>query len=148
MLPVDSSSACWCVLPAPLARAIQTWPDTVLTTRDRVFLLSSAPIASPSLQVFQESASCFLALLLELLAEPGDSERRLCQQSLLVSAPLCLPSPHSFPQGQKMWGWAVSQGECRLRALLPALGSDAFLPGQAVSPTGVFWEDHVQKGGL
>ncbi|XP_017680806.1 PREDICTED: serine/threonine-protein kinase 36 [Lepidothrix coronata] len=44
-----------------------------------------------SLQTFQESAGCFLALLPELLAEPVDSEMRLCQQSLLWWQPLCLP---------------------------------------------------------
>ncbi|NWQ74793.1 STK36 kinase, partial [Columbina picui] len=42
-----------------------------------------------SLQAFQESASFFLALLLELLAEPADSEMSLCQQSLLCFTVLC-----------------------------------------------------------
>ncbi|XP_075287249.1 serine/threonine-protein kinase 36 isoform X2 [Opisthocomus hoazin] len=42
-----------------------------------------------SLQAFRESASCFLALLPELLAEPADSEMRLCQQSLLCFTLLC-----------------------------------------------------------
>ncbi|NWQ62389.1 STK36 kinase, partial [Neopipo cinnamomea] len=42
-----------------------------------------------SLQTFQESAGCFLALLPELLAEPVDSEMRLCQQSLLCFTQLC-----------------------------------------------------------
>ncbi|NXE40473.1 STK36 kinase, partial [Ptilorrhoa leucosticta] len=42
-----------------------------------------------SLQVFQESADCFLALLPELLAVPVDSEMRLCQQSLLCFTQLC-----------------------------------------------------------
>ncbi|NXP21111.1 STK36 kinase, partial [Scytalopus superciliaris] len=42
-----------------------------------------------SLQTFQESAGCFLALLPELLAEPLDSEMRLCQQSLLCFTQLC-----------------------------------------------------------
>ncbi|XP_064926766.1 serine/threonine-protein kinase 36 [Columba livia] len=42
-----------------------------------------------SLQTFQESASCFLALLPELLAEPADSEMSLCQQSLLCFTVLC-----------------------------------------------------------
>ncbi|NXY16063.1 STK36 kinase, partial [Atrichornis clamosus] len=42
-----------------------------------------------SLQAFQESADCFLALLPELLAEPVDSEMRLCQQSLLCFTQLC-----------------------------------------------------------
>ncbi|NWW99532.1 STK36 kinase, partial [Caloenas nicobarica] len=42
-----------------------------------------------SLQAFQESASCFLALLPELLAEPADSEMSLCQQSLLCFTVLC-----------------------------------------------------------
>ncbi|NWU76172.1 STK36 kinase, partial [Onychorhynchus coronatus] len=42
-----------------------------------------------SLQAFQESAGCFLALLPELLAQPFDSEMRLCQQSLLCFTQLC-----------------------------------------------------------
>ncbi|NXY53107.1 STK36 kinase, partial [Callaeas wilsoni] len=42
-----------------------------------------------SLQAFQESADCFLALLPELLAVPVDSEMRLCQQSLLCFTQLC-----------------------------------------------------------
>ncbi|NXE14847.1 STK36 kinase, partial [Lophotis ruficrista] len=42
-----------------------------------------------SLQVFQESVGCFLALLPELLAQPADSEMRLCQQSLLCFTLLC-----------------------------------------------------------
>ncbi|NXT09377.1 STK36 kinase, partial [Prunella fulvescens] len=42
-----------------------------------------------SLQVIQESADCFLALLPELVAVPVDSEMRLCQQSLLCFTQLC-----------------------------------------------------------
>ncbi|NWW64805.1 STK36 kinase, partial [Ifrita kowaldi] len=42
-----------------------------------------------SLQAFQESADCFLALLPELLAVPVDTEMRLCQQSLLCFTQLC-----------------------------------------------------------
>ncbi|NWR26788.1 STK36 kinase, partial [Tachuris rubrigastra] len=42
-----------------------------------------------SLQTFQESAGCFLALLPKLLAEPVDSEMKLCQQSLLCFTQLC-----------------------------------------------------------
>ncbi|NXC32400.1 STK36 kinase, partial [Campylorhamphus procurvoides] len=42
-----------------------------------------------SLQTFQEGAGSFLALLPELLAEPLDSEMRLCQQSLLCFTQLC-----------------------------------------------------------
>ncbi|NXE01736.1 STK36 kinase, partial [Chaetorhynchus papuensis] len=42
-----------------------------------------------SLQAFQESADCFLALLPELLAAPVDTEMRLCQQSLLCFTQLC-----------------------------------------------------------
>ncbi|NXH26746.1 STK36 kinase, partial [Myiagra hebetior] len=42
-----------------------------------------------SLQAFQESADCFLALLPELLAAPVDAEMRLCQQSLLCFTQLC-----------------------------------------------------------
>ncbi|XP_052648020.1 serine/threonine-protein kinase 36 [Harpia harpyja] len=50
-----------------------------------------------SLQTFQESASCFLALLLELLAEPADSEMRLCQQSLLCFTLLCKSLDATYP---------------------------------------------------
>ncbi|NXW21913.1 STK36 kinase, partial [Circaetus pectoralis] len=50
-----------------------------------------------SLQTFQESASCFLALLLELLAEPADSEMRLCQQSLLCFTLLCESLDATYP---------------------------------------------------
>ncbi|NWZ24404.1 STK36 kinase, partial [Asarcornis scutulata] len=42
-----------------------------------------------SLQAFQESASHFLDLLLDLLVEPADGEMRLCQQSLLCFTLLC-----------------------------------------------------------
>ncbi|XP_069717408.1 serine/threonine-protein kinase 36 isoform X2 [Phaenicophaeus curvirostris] len=42
-----------------------------------------------SMQVFCESAVCFLALLPKLLAEPADSEMRLCQQSLMCFTLLC-----------------------------------------------------------
>ncbi|XP_015724427.1 serine/threonine-protein kinase 36 isoform X2 [Coturnix japonica] len=42
-----------------------------------------------SLQTFQESANYFLSLLPDLLAEPADSEMRLCQQSLLCFTLLC-----------------------------------------------------------
>uniref|UniRef100_A0A663MZL2 non-specific serine/threonine protein kinase n=1 Tax=Athene cunicularia TaxID=194338 RepID=A0A663MZL2_ATHCN len=94
-----------------------------------VSLLSFAPAASPSLQAFQESAGCFLALLLELLAEPADSEMRICQQNLLVRVPL---SPFSQPSspGTEAVGLGMCVGE------LLAVGSDAFLSGQAVSCTG------------
>ncbi|XP_009980493.1 PREDICTED: serine/threonine-protein kinase 36, partial [Tauraco erythrolophus] len=50
-----------------------------------------------SLQTFQESAGCFLALLPELLAEPADSEMRLCQQSLLCFTLLCERLDATFP---------------------------------------------------
>ncbi|NXN15144.1 STK36 kinase, partial [Indicator maculatus] len=42
-----------------------------------------------SLQAFLKSVSCFLALLPELLAQPADSEMKLCQQSLLCFTLLC-----------------------------------------------------------
>ncbi|XP_040460070.1 serine/threonine-protein kinase 36 [Falco naumanni] len=50
-----------------------------------------------SLQVFQESAGCFLALLPELLAEPADSKMRLCQQSLLCFTLLCESLDATYP---------------------------------------------------
>ncbi|NWX12565.1 STK36 kinase, partial [Aegotheles bennettii] len=74
----------------------QPWCITVLTD---LLMVTTAYFSSEcsleesrqedSLQAFQESASCFLALLPELLAEPGDSEKRLCQQSLLCFTLLC-----------------------------------------------------------
>ncbi|NXQ99785.1 STK36 kinase, partial [Sagittarius serpentarius] len=50
-----------------------------------------------SLQTFRESASCFLALLLELLAEPANSEMRVCQQSLLCFTLLCESLDATYP---------------------------------------------------
>ncbi|NXL55973.1 STK36 kinase, partial [Chordeiles acutipennis] len=50
-----------------------------------------------SLQTFQESAGCFLALLPELLAEPGNSKMRLCQQSLLCFTLLCESLDVTYP---------------------------------------------------
>ncbi|NXX21189.1 STK36 kinase, partial [Podargus strigoides] len=50
-----------------------------------------------SLQAFQESAGCFLALLPELLAEPADSEMRLCQQSLLCFTLFCESLDATYP---------------------------------------------------
>ncbi|NXU49421.1 STK36 kinase, partial [Turnix velox] len=68
----------------------QPWCITVLTDLLRVTTVYFSSECSlnesgqnDSLQTFQESARCFLALLPELLAEPADSEMRLCQQSLL-----------------------------------------------------------------
>uniref|UniRef100_A0A8C9L6P9 non-specific serine/threonine protein kinase n=1 Tax=Pavo cristatus TaxID=9049 RepID=A0A8C9L6P9_PAVCR len=55
----------------------------------QVYLFSFALAAFPSLQTFRESANHFLALLPDLLAEPADSEMRLCQQSLLCFTLLC-----------------------------------------------------------
>ncbi|XP_074885492.1 serine/threonine-protein kinase 36 [Buteo buteo] len=70
----------------------QPWCITVLTDLlmvTTVYFSSECVLEESgqkdSLQTFQESASCFLALLLKLLAEPADSEMRLCQQSLLVA---------------------------------------------------------------
>ncbi|NXI43324.1 STK36 kinase, partial [Galbula dea] len=50
-----------------------------------------------SLQAFQESAGCFLALLPDLLAEPVDSEMRLCQQSLACFTLLCESLDATYP---------------------------------------------------
>ncbi|XP_061860650.1 serine/threonine-protein kinase 36 isoform X2 [Colius striatus] len=50
-----------------------------------------------SLQAFQESAGCFLALLPALLAKPADSERTLCQQSLLCFTLLCESLDAMYP---------------------------------------------------
>ncbi|NXX76502.1 STK36 kinase, partial [Urocolius indicus] len=50
-----------------------------------------------SLQAFQESAGCFLALLPALLAKPAVSERRLCQQSLLCFTLLCESLDATYP---------------------------------------------------
>ncbi|XP_027534647.1 serine/threonine-protein kinase 36 isoform X6 [Neopelma chrysocephalum] len=76
----------------------QPWCITVLTDLlmvTTVYFSSERSLEESgqkdSLQTFQESAGCFLALLPELLAQPVDSEMRLCQQSLLWWQPLCLP---------------------------------------------------------
>uniref|UniRef100_A0A8C3B5Y7 non-specific serine/threonine protein kinase n=1 Tax=Cairina moschata TaxID=8855 RepID=A0A8C3B5Y7_CAIMO len=74
----------------------QPWSSTVLTDLvmvTTVYFSSACSLEESgrkdSLQAFQESASHFLALLLDLLAEPADSEMRLCQQSLLCFTLLC-----------------------------------------------------------
>ncbi|OXB69198.1 hypothetical protein ASZ78_011318 [Callipepla squamata] len=73
----------------------QPWCITVLTD---LIMVTTAYFSSEcsleesrqdSLQTLQESASHFLALQLDLLAEPADSEMRLCQQSLLCFTVLC-----------------------------------------------------------
>ncbi|NWS68552.1 STK36 kinase, partial [Crotophaga sulcirostris] len=50
-----------------------------------------------SLQAFLESTGCFLALLLELMAEPADCEMRLCQQSLMCFTLLCESLDGTYP---------------------------------------------------
>uniref|UniRef100_A0A8B9DH38 non-specific serine/threonine protein kinase n=1 Tax=Anser cygnoides TaxID=8845 RepID=A0A8B9DH38_ANSCY len=74
----------------------QPWCIAVLTdlvTVTTVYFSSECSLEESgqkdSLQAFQESAKHFLALLLDLLAEPADSEMRLCQQSLLCFTLLC-----------------------------------------------------------
>ncbi|NXW95977.1 STK36 kinase, partial [Alopecoenas beccarii] len=74
----------------------QPWCIIVLTdllTVTAVYFSSACSLEESgqkdSLQAFQESARCFLALLPELLAEPADSEMSLCQQSLLCFTVLC-----------------------------------------------------------
>ncbi|XP_072731371.1 serine/threonine-protein kinase 36 isoform X4 [Ciconia boyciana] len=74
----------------------QPWCITVLTDLlmvTTVYFSSECSLEESghkdSLQAFRESASCFLVLLPELLAEPADSEMRLCQQSLLCFTLLC-----------------------------------------------------------
>ncbi|NXN58797.1 STK36 kinase, partial [Rynchops niger] len=74
----------------------QPWCITVLTDLlvvTTVYFSSECSLEESgqkdSLQAFRESAGCFLALLPELLAEPADSEMRLCQQSLLCFTLLC-----------------------------------------------------------
>ncbi|XP_057286210.1 serine/threonine-protein kinase 36 isoform X1 [Pezoporus wallicus] len=74
----------------------QPWCITVLTDLIMVTTVYFSSECSPeesgqkdSLQAFQESAACFLSLLPELLADPADSEMRLCQQSLLCFTLLC-----------------------------------------------------------
>ncbi|XP_069717409.1 serine/threonine-protein kinase 36 isoform X3 [Phaenicophaeus curvirostris] len=70
----------------------QPWCITVLTDLlvvATVYFSSECSLEESgqkdSMQVFCESAVCFLALLPKLLAEPADSEMRLCQQSLMVA---------------------------------------------------------------
>ncbi|NXI71378.1 STK36 kinase, partial [Anseranas semipalmata] len=74
----------------------QPWCITVLTdliTVTTVYFSSECSLQESgqkdSLQAFWESADHFLALLLDLLAEPADSEMRLRQQSLLCFTLLC-----------------------------------------------------------
>ncbi|NXS48999.1 STK36 kinase, partial [Balaeniceps rex] len=74
----------------------QPWCITVLTDLlmvTTVYFSSECSLEESgqkdSLQAFQECAGSFLALLPELLAEPADSEMRLCQQSLLCFTLLC-----------------------------------------------------------
>ncbi|NWW49931.1 STK36 kinase, partial [Pedionomus torquatus] len=74
----------------------QPWCIAVLTdllTVTTVYFSSECSLEKSgqkySLQAFQECTSCFLTLLPELLAEPADSEMRLCQQSLLCFNLLC-----------------------------------------------------------
>ncbi|XP_042639701.1 serine/threonine-protein kinase 36 [Tyto alba] len=82
----------------------QPWCITVLTdllTVTTVYFSSECGLEESgrkdSLQAFQESAGCFLALLLELLTEPADSEMRLCQQSLLCFTLLCESLDATYP---------------------------------------------------
>ncbi|NWV10088.1 STK36 kinase, partial [Ptilonorhynchus violaceus] len=74
----------------------QPWCIAVLTDLlmvTKVYFSSECSLEesgqNDSLQAFQESADFFLALLPELLAEPVDSEMRLCEQSLLCFTQLC-----------------------------------------------------------
>ncbi|NWU95038.1 STK36 kinase, partial [Upupa epops] len=76
----------------------QPWCITVLTDLlmvTRVYFSSECSLKESgqkdrkSLQAFQESAIYFLVLMPELLAEPDNSERKLCQQSLLCFTVLC-----------------------------------------------------------
>ncbi|XP_069717410.1 serine/threonine-protein kinase 36 isoform X4 [Phaenicophaeus curvirostris] len=74
----------------------QPWCITVLTDLlvvATVYFSSECSLEESgqkdSMQVFCESAVCFLALLPKLLAEPADSEMRLCQQSLMCFTLLC-----------------------------------------------------------
>ncbi|NWW73365.1 STK36 kinase, partial [Climacteris rufus] len=74
----------------------QPWCNVVLTDLlmvTKVYFSSECSleesVQKDSLQTFQESADCFLALLPELLSEPVDSEMRLCEQSLLCFIQLC-----------------------------------------------------------
>ncbi|XP_065607299.1 serine/threonine-protein kinase 36 [Cyrtonyx montezumae] len=73
----------------------QPWCITVLTdliTVTTAYFSSECSLEESrqdSLQTLQESANQFLALLLDLLTLPADSEMRLCQQSLLCFTVLC-----------------------------------------------------------
>ncbi|NXL42919.1 STK36 kinase, partial [Podilymbus podiceps] len=82
----------------------QPWCITVLTDLlmvTTVYFSSECSLEDSgqkdSLQAFQESAGCFLALLPGLLAEPADSEMRLCQQSLLCFTLLCESLDVTYP---------------------------------------------------
>ncbi|XP_021256128.1 serine/threonine-protein kinase 36 isoform X3 [Numida meleagris] len=73
----------------------QPWCITVLTDLIMVTTVyfsseySLEESGQDSLQTLRESANHFLALLPDLLAEPADSEMKLCQQSLLCFTLLC-----------------------------------------------------------
>ncbi|XP_064517262.1 serine/threonine-protein kinase 36 isoform X5 [Pseudopipra pipra] len=91
----------------------QPWCITVLTDLlmvTTVYFSSERSLEESgqkdSLQTFQESAGCFLALLPELLAEPVDSEMRLCQQSLLILYAGCHAHPSLCQHlGRSQWLW-------------------------------------------
>ncbi|KAM9548944.1 serine/threonine-protein kinase 36 isoform 5-T5 [Guaruba guarouba] len=82
----------------------QSWHITVLTD---LIMVTTVYFSSEcnaeesgqkdSLQAFQESTACFLSLLPELLADPADSEMRLCQQSLLCFTLLCESLDATYP---------------------------------------------------
>ncbi|XP_030341350.1 serine/threonine-protein kinase 36 isoform X2 [Strigops habroptila] len=82
----------------------QPWCITVLTDLIMVTTVYFSSECNPeesgqkdSLQAFQESATSLLSLLPELLADPADSDMRLCQQSLLCFTLLCESLDATYP---------------------------------------------------
>ncbi|NXJ73953.1 STK36 kinase, partial [Trogon melanurus] len=82
----------------------QPWCITVLTDLlmvTTVYFSSECSLEENEqkdrLQAFWDSVGCFLALLPELLAEPANSEMRLCQQSLLCFTLLCESLDVTYP---------------------------------------------------
>ncbi|NWS58962.1 STK36 kinase, partial [Chunga burmeisteri] len=82
----------------------QPWCITVLTDLlivTTVYFSSECSLEESgqkdSLQAFQESVGCFLPLLPKLLAEPADSEMRVCQQGILCFTLLCESLDATYP---------------------------------------------------
>ncbi|XP_068543305.1 serine/threonine-protein kinase 36 isoform X5 [Anas acuta] len=119
----------------------QPWCVAVLTDLVRVTTVYFSSACSleeseqkDSLQAFQESANHFLALLLDLLAEPADSEMRLCQQSLLCFTLLCESLDATCPSVSAPFYTSLREEHQPLldRLLQGSLSEHHALPGAAM----------------